>query len=28
MSQQDYPAEFVLESIEAIMSTSKQPKVL
>ncbi|KAK0103879.1 hypothetical protein ONS96_004988 [Cadophora gregata f. sp. sojae] len=28
MSQQDYPTEFVLESIEAIMSTSKQPKVL
>jgi len=28
MSQEDYPVEFVLDSIEAVMAPSKQPKVL
>ncbi|KAL2071085.1 hypothetical protein VTL71DRAFT_12320 [Oculimacula yallundae] len=28
MSQEDYPVDFVLDSIEATMATSKQPKVL
>lgn len=28
MSQEDYPVEFILESIESIMPSSKQPKVL
>ena len=28
MSQEDYPVDFVLESIDSIMPASKQPKVL
>jgi hypothetical protein len=28
MSQEDYPVEFVLESIDSIMAASRQPKVL
>jgi len=28
MSQEDYPVEFVLESLESVMAPVKQPKVL
>jgi hypothetical protein len=28
MSQEDYPVVFVLDSIDAVMATAKQPKVL
>ncbi len=28
MSQEDYPVEFFLDSIDSIMPASKQPKVL
>lgn len=28
MSQEDYPVEFVLDSLERIMAPKKQPKVL
>jgi hypothetical protein len=28
MSQEDYPVEFVLNSIESVMAPQKQPKVI
>jgi hypothetical protein len=28
MSEEDYPVEFVLDSIDAIMASEKQPKVM
>jgi hypothetical protein len=28
MSQEDYPVEFVLDSIESVMAPQKQPKVI
>jgi hypothetical protein len=28
MSQEDYPVEFVLESLESVMAPQKQPKVI
>jgi hypothetical protein len=28
MSQEDYPVDFVLDSLETIMTPSKQPKVI